>query len=47
MTLQTEWAARIAHYTATLLDRGYCLIPDALPPALIDDLDHDLEEDFA
>jgi len=36
----------IACRSRALLDRGYCIIPDALPAALIAALDDDLADDF-
>lgn len=46
MTDMTDLARRDA-FAATLLDQGYCLIRDALPPERIARLDQDLAEDFA
>ena len=36
----------IAHWTQQLLAKGYCVIPDLLPVALVEELDGDLAEDF-
>lgn len=37
----------IARSARDLLDRGWCIVPDALPPAQIHALDHELAGDFA
>ena len=39
--------AAIESRSAELLEQGYCIIPEALPPTLIGSLDADLEEPFA
>jgi len=36
----------VDHWTAQLLADGYCVIPDLLPTAVIEELDDDLAEDF-
>jgi ectoine hydroxylase-related dioxygenase (phytanoyl-CoA dioxygenase family) len=36
-----------ATWTARLLEQGYCVIPDAMPPETIAALDRELTEDFA
>jgi hypothetical protein len=40
------FAPQIDRWTSLLLDRGWCVIPNALPPDLIDALDMDLARDF-
>lgn len=37
----------IEHWTDRLLERGYCVIPDAVPPDQVAALDRDLAKDFA
>lgn len=42
----TDLSSAIACWTVELLDRGYCIIPDALPTDLIGAPDADLAETF-
>lgn len=42
-----DLAGEIAGRTADLAAQGYCIVPDALPPAVVDALDDDLAEHFA
>jgi len=44
---QASLAEEVARWTATLLDQGYCVIPDALPADRIEALDADLDSAFA
>ena len=44
--LQQPLARQIETWTGLLLEQGWCVIPDALPPPLIGALDTDLGEDF-
>jgi len=39
--------AQINSWSATLLERGWCIIPGLISPALIEALDRDLAQDFA
>jgi len=39
--------AQINSWSATLLERGWCIIPGLISPALIEGLDRDLAQDFA
>ena len=39
-------APQADHCTRLLLEQGWCVIPDAVPPRLIEALDSDLAEDF-
>ena len=47
MTDMFDLAGEIARRTAELSTRGYCHIPDALPPAAVGALDNDLAAHFA
>ncbi len=47
MTDTPDLSGAIARHAADLKAQGYCIIPDALPPATIGALDDDLAEDFA
>lgn len=40
-------ADSIQHWTERLLEQGWCVIPDAMPPDRVAALDRDLERDFA
>lgn len=42
-----DLSGAIARHAADLAAQGYCIIPDALPPATIGALDDDLVGDFA
>ncbi|PKP92521.1 MAG: phytanoyl-CoA dioxygenase [Alphaproteobacteria bacterium HGW-Alphaproteobacteria-16] len=42
-----DLAGEIARRTADLAAQGYCIVPDALPPAVVGALDDDLAEHFA
>ena len=44
--LPGDLSSEIARHAADLLAQGYCIIPDALPPATIAALDADLAGDF-
>lgn len=44
---QPRQASDIERRTQRLLDQGYCVIPDAIPPEQAAALDHDLKQDFA
>ena len=39
-------ALQIEHWTGLLLERGWCVIRNAVPPSLVDALDTDLARDF-
>ena len=47
MTDPPDLSGEIARHTADLMAQGYCIIPDALPAAVITALDDDLANDFA
>ena len=44
--LQPGLGPQIERWTRLLLDRGWCVIPNAVPPQLIEALDTDLSQDF-
>lgn len=46
-TAQPAIADEIGRWTEQLLDEGWCVIPDAMPPEQVAALDQDLAEDFA
>jgi len=46
MTDTPDLSSEIARHTGNLTAQGYCIIPDALPPATIGALDDDLADDF-
>ena len=37
---------KVAHWTKSLLQDGYCIIPDVIDLAIVDALDRDLQVDF-
>lgn len=47
MKTMNDLRHQIESWTALLLEQGWCVIPDALPPESIGALDMDLSEDFA
>ena len=44
--LQPGLAAQVECWTGLLLEQGWCVIPNAVSPDLINSLDNDLAEDF-
>lgn len=47
MNALTSFDTAAARYTARLLRDGYCIVPNALPAAVVHALDADLDPDFA
>jgi ectoine hydroxylase-related dioxygenase (phytanoyl-CoA dioxygenase family) len=46
MANQKTPPAAVVHWTGKLLENGYCVIPDLIPPAEIAEIDADLAADF-